>query len=410
LAKLEANPSFTRLDPKLLPVSCERIKQLLWRQLEATALWRGRISVGLYPASSADDPISLNADQFRDGWQYRVALPNFLERSRYVRTLVQVLLLEFANRTAKDHSSEIPFWLTEGFTQEVLASSDMDVILPPAPQTAINGLWVTVTFTNHQRIDPLTQAHAELQAGSPLSFQQLSWPEPEPTAEGESLYRSSAQLFVHSLLAMKDGPASLRAMLEELPEHYNWQFAFLHAFRAAFSRPLDVEKWWALQTAHFTGRELAQTWELNESWQKLDETIRSFVQVRLDTNDLPLEAEVSLQTVLREWDTARQTQALQLKVRELEQLRLRLAPEHVALADEYRQTLAAYLEHRDHANSLLPFRKHALQRRALDDAVHRLDALDGRRALARPAPQAPAQAKVEPGASSTGTHEGASPK
>jgi hypothetical protein len=395
LAKLENNPGYARLDPKLVPISCERIKQILWRKLETTAPWRGKIAVGLYPANSANDPVSLNADQFRDGWQYMLAMPNLIERSRYVRALVQILLLEFANRTAQSHCAELPAWLVEGLTQEVLTSSDMDIILPPSPQRTVNGVFFTMTQTNHQRTDPLSQAHTDLVAGAPLNFQQLSWPEAEMTPEAEAVFRGSAHLFVSRLLSLKDGAASMRAMLSELPERYNWQFAFLHGFQSIFSRPLEVEKWWALQTAHFTGRELAQTWNPSQSWEKLDESIRSFVQVRLQTNDLPLQAEISLQTVLREWDSTRQKQALQLKIRELEQLRLRLAPEFVGIADDYRQTLANYLQNRDHSGSFIPFRKRAVQRHTLEEALRKLDALDARRTLVRPPAESVIQAKAE---------------
>ena len=51
------------------------------------------------------------------------------------------------------------------------------------------------------------------------------------------------------LLRLPDGRACLQRMLAQLPQHYNWQFAFLEAFHARFERPLDVEKWWALSLA-----------------------------------------------------------------------------------------------------------------------------------------------------------------
>jgi hypothetical protein len=388
LVELESNPNFIQLDPKLLPISCERIKQVVWRELGATAPWSGKIFFGLYPAKTADDPISFAADQFRDGWEYRLMIPNLLERSRYVRVLVQALLLEMANRNAKAHSAEIPTWLTEGFTRQVLASNEIEIILPRQPGTKINGMWLSMTSTNAQRRDPLEQAHTELCAGTPLTFQQLSWPQTEFTIEGQALFRSSAQLFVARLLQLRDGPACMRAMLAELPEHYNWQFAFLHAFQEHFSRPLEIEKWWALQAAHFTGRELTQAWGTAESWQKLDECVHSYVQVRLDTNDLPLRAEISLQTVIREWDKSRQTQALQIKLREMEQVRLRLAKDHIVLLDEYRQTLASYLQNRDHVGLVLPFRKHAVQQRTVEATLRELDVLDGRLKALRPPEEA----------------------
>jgi len=174
-------------------------------------------------------------------------------------------------------------------------------------------------------------------------------------------------------------------MLSELPQRYNWQFAFFDAFQTWFRRPVDVEKWWALQSAHFTGRELAQTWAADESWEKLDQLLRAPVQVRSATNELPLLGEVTLQSIIRDWDHDRQTEALQSKLRELELLRLRLAPACAPLADEYYKSISLYLQNCD--KSGFPFHKTATRRNAAEAAVRQLDALDTRRQALRPLPK-----------------------
>jgi hypothetical protein len=203
--------------------------------------------------------------------------------------------------------------------------------------------------------------------------------------EGD-LYRGSAQLFVGELLRLPDGRGCLQAMLAQLPQHYNWQFAFLSAFRPFFQRPLDVEKWWALSVAQATGRDIAPTWSPEESWQKLTQTIHSAVQVRLGTNELPLHAEITLQTVIREWDSVRQTQTLNNALRELGLLRFRIAQEYVGLVQDYYLALETYLRQRDHAGFVLATKK-AARRRAAETAIQQLDALDTRREALRPAPR-----------------------
>src|SRR5260370_15620503 len=80
VADLETRSNFVRLDPALLPVSSERIKQLLWRELGAQDTWSGKIFLKVYPATSADDRITIGSEQFRDGWQYGVALPSGVQR------------------------------------------------------------------------------------------------------------------------------------------------------------------------------------------------------------------------------------------------------------------------------------------------------------------------------------------
>jgi hypothetical protein len=383
---IETNQAFIRLDLTLVPVSCERIKQNLYRELGITAPWQGMILLALYHADSAEDPITITPHHFGDGWRYQATLPDLLERRRYVRAVVEVLLLEFANRAAETRSAEIPLWLSEGLAQQLLAFKELEIILPP-PRAADTRSGPPIARVNARLDNPMEQTHRFLAANTPLTFDQLSWPSDEQTIglAGE-LYRASAHLLVHELLALPDGKNCLCAMLTDLPRRYNWQFAFLQGYQAYFQRPVDVEKWWALQTVHFTGRELAQNWSAEESWQKLDETIRSSVQVRSSTNELPLRAQVKLQTIIQEWDHDRQTSALQAKLRELGMLRLRLSPELLPVADGYCQALVAYLQDRDKGR-LIPFHKKATQRHAAEQAVLLLNALDVRRMSLQPAPK-----------------------
>src|SRR5262249_16928635 len=151
------------------------------------------------------------------------------------------------------------------------------------------------------------------------TFQQLSWPADAAAGSDDAeVYSCSAQFFVDQLLGLRDGARSLRNMLAELPRCYNWQTAFLRAFHADFETPLDVAKWWALQLTRFTGRGPMQTWTFIESCRKLDEIIRPSVDVRTKTGDLPLRANTSLQTILREWDQPSQIRILQQKLRQLD--------------------------------------------------------------------------------------------
>ena len=388
------NQSLVQLEPTLATVSCERIKQMLLRELGAADPWRGTIYLVLHPARTANDNITVTSQKFKNGWQYQVDLPDQVDRFRYVRAMVQVLLMEQANRTAHAGAAEVPLWLIEGFAQLLLASNEADLILAP-PHGIANGLSFSSTLHN-SRIETLPQqAQKKLHGRPPLSFEELSWPtEQETSGHASDLYGGSALLFVGELLRISDGRASLRAMLAQLPQHRNWQFAFLRAFHEHFERPLDVEKWWALSLAESHGRTQAQSWSLEESRQKLDEALLSAVQVRTGANELPLHAEVSLQTVIREWDPARQTQALDAALRELGLLRLRVAHEYAGLAHDYSLAIGTYLQQRNRAGSILST-KRAGQRRAVEAAVRQLDALDALRIALRPAPK-PAAASPSP--------------
>jgi hypothetical protein len=222
-----------------------------------------------------------------------------------------------------------------------------------------------------------------------LTFEELSW---WAQAEASPLYSASAQYFVHQLLELPDGRSCMRNMVAEFSQRLNWQFAFLHAFSDHFSRPLDTEKWWALQVAQFSGRDLVQTWSARESCEKLDQALHTTLQSRAQSNELPKPTEVNLQTLIREWDTPRQKEVLQMKIHDLDSLRLRLSRELVDVVDQYRRVLDVYLRNRESLAFVLPFRKQAVARQIVDSALKELDSLDALRRTLQPKTEPPGSA------------------
>ncbi len=377
---LTATAGFVQLQPAFLAVSCERIRQALNLKLEVRTPWQGKIYIALYPASTSNDTIYLTSERFSDGWQYQVRLPQVLGRDRFVSAITQVLLMELANRGTPDRTAEIPAWLSDGLSQNMLSSRELQIILSPPSKTE-NGLPVNSTTVDLQTENPLRQAHLQLMLKAPLSFQELSWPVPDqPEGEAGDRFRASAHLFVKELLGLPDGRGCLRGMIKDLHANLNWQFAFLRAFHATFQRPLDVEKWWALHTVCYTGRNLAQTWAAEESWRKLDEALRQPVEIRPHTNDLPFHGEATLQTVLRDWAPQPRDEAVKAKLVELQAVRLRLLPDMVPLLDEYRRVLDRFL-HRT-ATLQRDMFKAAVDQDAINEALKALDVLDQRRKAA----------------------------
>lgn len=377
------------LEPSFLVVSCERIKQAVWRELGVSGSWSGTIFIALRPARDADDTVTVVCNRFRDGWEYQLDMPQPLEKRIFMRTVVQTVLLELANRNAGRRSVEIPQWLTEGLVQQLLASSEGELMLP-TPDKAPNGMMITRTVIEKRQTDPLASARQILGKAPPLTLEQLCWPTVAQLArEDGGIYQSSAQLFTSELLNLKNGPACMSAMLGELARCYNWQTAFLRAFRPHFSRMLDVEKWWALQMVNFTGRAPSRLWTLEESRRKLDEILLTPAQVRQTTDQLPLRTELTLQTVIAEWDFARQKSILDDKVSVLDFLRFRLAPELAGLAGEYQNALAGYLDQRAKGAFTLPGSKlpGPTVKGLVRDTVKQLDALDEKRTALKSAPK-----------------------
>jgi hypothetical protein len=384
--RLATNRNLIRLEPRLLVVSCERIKADLWSELGVSGPWRGCVFVTIYPALTTNDTVTISSELVGGRWCYKVLMPEMLPLVRYLRATTQVVLLELANRALGLHGAEVPAWLSEGLTRYLLATREPDVLVPPYGES-IKGRTLGATVIDRARQDPLRDAHQDLLARQALTFQELSWPtEGQLAGERGEHYGNSAHLFVVSLLRLPGGRASLREFLAALPQHYNWQFAFLKAFRAQFSRPGDVDKWWDLQVANFTGRSLTQAWPTEESWRKLEEAVRLPIQVRTGTNELPIHAQATLQNAIRDYDPEAQTYVLETKLKELELLRFRVAQGVAPMVDSYRQVIKDYLRDRDRLSFPMRLGKQAARRHAAKEALRQLDALETKRqALSPPA-------------------------
>jgi len=381
--RIAADTNLVLLDPALLVVSAERIKDSLWHRLEINAdtPWRGQIFLVLHPARSPDEDITIFSRRFANGWGYQVRLPDILSRTRLAQALTGVVLLEYANRNATAHSAEIPAWLTDGLSQELLAAGPAEFILS-SPEKMVNGLPETRLNAAERGLDPQAGARRVLENYPALTFEELSWPTDEQlNGEDGGAYRASAQVFTDALLDLKNGPARLRAMLASLPRFLNWQLAFQSAFRAEFPRPLDVEKWWALQVVIFAAHDPGPGWTPEVSREKLGEILRVPVEMRTASNSLPAHAEISLQAVIRNLDAARQTAILRVKLRDLGLAQLRVSPQFAVVTDGYRRALAGYLgEPRPVAtgNGRSPV---MLKKTSARATLKQLDALDARRRM-----------------------------
>lgn len=373
------------LDPAMLVISCERIKQALSRRLQVTAPAKGRIYLHLRPARFDKEAATLVVEPVLDRWGCRVDLPDATDPASFIRVIGEATLLELANRGAKERSAEIPLWLTEGLCQELLATEKNGLLMPPG-LAGKNGEVLQRLLLEGRRENPIHQAQEVLRNRTPLTFEQLSWPVQEQLSpEALPVYRSSLQLFTSQLLKMKSGPDCVRAVLENLPRHYNWQFAFLEGFQPHFATLLDVEKWWALQLVQFTGRDLMQAWTAEESWTKLDQVVRPAAEIRASSTNLPIRTELTLQTVIRDWDGMEQMKTLQQKARELDLLRPRVAQELAPLVDDYREVIGTYLRKQNFSGTFLFFRRNSgpIRNRLAENTVTQLDALEARRQAAR---------------------------
>jgi len=381
LPEIATNQEFVRLDPAFLAISAERVKDSLLQKIgvESQTMQGGVIYLTLQPARALDENVAVYPERFGARWVYHVVLPDLLPRERLARALTSVFLMDYANRAGGANPAEVPAWLVEGLSQEILADTlEQDIL--SVPDETMNKIPVDrVTFTA-KGLDPLESVRTLFKTYSTLTFQQLCFPtDLQLSGEDGGVYRASAHLFVSELLELHDGPAKLRATLEALPRYYNWQTAFFAAYRQNFSRPLDVEKWWALQTVIFTAQSPGPQWTPSISREKLDEILSVPADFRSASNSLPVRAEVSLQDVIRNFNSEVQTQILNVKLHDLEVAQFRMSQSMAILAAEYRNALAGYLGEIQVSRRGVIVEKVGSRFVSARDTLRILNALDARR-------------------------------
>ncbi|MCI0538353.1 MAG: hypothetical protein L0Z50_24360 [Verrucomicrobiales bacterium] len=373
------NPELVQLEPGPLLLSAERISEALARQLRVTPRGAGKIHCYLYAPLRNNENIVLLSTLYADGWQYRLQIPDDLERTTLVRGILQSLLLELANRGTRQKSAEIPPWLLEGLTLQVLADVGPELVLNSVPTNTVRRSLRLI-----RGADPVAEARAYFRTHSPLSFAQLSEPVLQaPPGEPWRRYQFSCQLLVAELLESSGGRVKLIRMLRALPDCWNWQTAFLAAFE--FPSLLDVEKWWAVGAVASMGREAIHLSSSAAYLARLDEILTVPAQVRLSTNAVPVRTEATLAQVISGWDYAQQRPVLEQKLHQLALLRTTSSRQLASLIEGYWACLHSYLVRRDQSGRA-PQTKHQVNLPGpllAQETTHQLTALDRQRAILR---------------------------
>jgi len=351
LPAVTTNSAFIRLEPAVLSVSAERIKQSLYRLLGLSSVqnWQGKIYLTLHPALWTDENVTVMARPIDQSWSYHVALPDVVQTDRFLRGVTGALLLELANRqpSADGHCADIPAWLIDGLSRQFLQDELAKVVLNVPDSAGAAQSNPSRHGSQDKELDPLTAARQVLRNHSPLTYDQLCWPtEAQLNGADDGVYHASAQLFVAELLKSRDGAAHLRQFLAILAQNYNWQLAFQAAFQDQFPRSLDLEKWWALTVIDFLSHEPGPAWTPAYSARLLNELLQVPVAVRMSSNSLPAHATIPLQAVVRDFKLDQQFPILEARLRDLRVAQFRLSSQFIALTDEYCQVLAAYLGER----------------------------------------------------------------
>lgn len=378
--------NYIRLEPAVVVVNCERVKEALLRELRLKDQWHGHIRVSLVPDLLPTQPITVNREWYRDGWHYHLIVPHFAEPVPLARAITGALLIELANRgNLSGRSGDVPLWAIEGMTAHLLASGRLiflNGVSAPVPGGGRLGVVNdprALLQVSARLPDEYQAARARLQPGTALSFNDLSLPRPEQLAgAAREAFRGSAHVFVAELLKLTGGPANFTAFLQQLPNYLNAQLAFERAFGNYFRGALDIEKWWSLTLVNVIGRDAQRRWAQPTSLDRLDDLLRARVERRAGANALPERQFIKLQQFLGQTEFARERIALAELVAQLTALQNQASPELARLIADYRRVLENYLSKRQKAgegfsivNRMAPSHRIAVQ-----ETVRQLDMLD----------------------------------
>ena len=393
---LDANADTILIAPDHVVVTAERVRNALFRQLGLPAMPGSKLMMRLNPAMSHRATVPVVTDRHINGYTYELTLPSEIESDKLVRALVQVTLLDLANRKPQLRDTEIPLWMTVGFTQVLLAQPDLVLVLS-RPEQDGNAMAMEEVVKNVRRHDSLAGVRARLRGRRAFDFSEIAMPSPAHL-RGENWrdFQACSHLLVDRLLAVRAGGVRLQNMIRQLPDNMNWQTSFLKVYGDFFADMLGVEKWWAVTIVQLTGQNQYQNWTLGEAVEKLENLLKLPAEVRLNDADSPLEAEVTLQQAIRGWDFAVQKQTLEMKINQLLIARMKMPRQLLPFVNEYGRILQNYVATRQRIESFKPRRGQAGPRLApmVDEAVRQLDSVDRRLVLFKPEPTTPAPAAL----------------
>ncbi len=332
-----------RLRPELLAITADRVKTAVDQRLDARGPWTSRIYIQMQPtrpgAQNTPQQVAIRAEAIKGGWQFQVPVPGSMDWQALVRALVEVVLLEHANRSNRGQDVIVPpLWLSEGLTQLLFAQEGRDLVVEEA--TVINRV--------RRYPDPLGNVRVYLQGREPLPFSELDVLSLERIAEPAKFeeFQTSAALFTEAWVRTPAGRRFLMEFLGSLPGSLNWQTAFLKASRGTFLSLRDVEKWWAVTSAETLSADPSQVWPRERLLESLDRLRRETVSRRQDTNSVAEPGSVLLADLVKTWEPDAQQEVLTRKLVQWQVLAFHAPPELRPLCLEYSQVVQNYVNAR----------------------------------------------------------------
>ncbi|MGZ8939572.1 MAG: hypothetical protein ACXW32_10220 [Limisphaerales bacterium] len=358
-------------EPQIVALMGERVSRALSQDLQVPGTYRDKIHVTVFDWVQPGQLIGLLTQIHTDGFQYKLTVPRHVEGPKLLKGLLQVLLLEYANRGSR-RAAELPNWLVEGMLRQIQTTV--------VPTYVVNRKPMTIETSGYDR---LGATRDYLQTNTPMTLQELSFTDlTKVTMDERAQFEASSHLLAHQLLRLKDGPALMARFLQTLPHTLNWQTAFYSVYQKHFRGALEFEKWWMLQWVEFKNGRGQEGWPLPVTMDRLESVLLTAMEVRADAGSIPVHREASLQEFLQLADFPTQKELLGQKLQQMFFMSLSVPKEALSLWMAYQRAIENYLQKRG-VTDTQPLLKNYTEQRMQDlvrSTVQTLNELDVARA------------------------------
>jgi len=344
LTPAERNEGLIALTPELVSLTAEQVKSQILQVLELGDHWKQNIRITLRSSLVEQEPLVLLPTRFADGWGFRLLLYPKLKEAQWIRSLVQIMLLDLINRPSPERMCSPPSWLVDGLWQEMLQtaitnpSMSLDDILAPGQLNTSDERFRSYVLNS----DSTSLARAYLKTVQPIALEDLLLS--DDSGLNDLRLRHSSHLLFHGLGLTPEGVAGIQRFIGGMSGYLNWQSAFHLAFAQSYPNMLQLEKAWALQIAALSQYNPRRRADMQRSLEVIEEVLTPQAKVALRENELPVYERFSLETVLQRWPSqARDNQVRQMLER-LRELKQWTVFECGPLIDDYIELLQGFLE------------------------------------------------------------------
>ena len=202
---LDVNRDTILIGPDHVAIAADRLRAAMLKRLGIPLFFGGKVKIWLNPTLNPMTTVPVVTVRHLSGYSYELTLPCEIEASKLVRALVQITLLDLANRKPQLRDTEMPFWLTVGLTQILLSKPDLVLVLKK-PESNGREMVAEEVIRTVSRHDMLFKVRSRLSSRRAFDFSEVAMPSPAHIrGENWKDFQACSHLLVDRLLALPMG-------------------------------------------------------------------------------------------------------------------------------------------------------------------------------------------------------------